>query len=102
VQRVRHQRNGVKRMRADAAMRLTQRTRTGLPPTHGHPVRPSALHLPQHIRRREQKMERSRSAGPAQRFLSSHSAVYNTFNIGRHLTTASMRRITPSTRGRRP
>jgi hypothetical protein len=51
VQRVRHQRKGVKRMRADAAMRLTQRTRTGLPPTHGHPVRPSALHLPQHIRR---------------------------------------------------
>ena len=34
-------------------------------------------------------MQGFRSAGSAQRFPSSHSAVYNTFNICRHLTTAS-------------
>ena len=34
-----------------------------------------------------------RSAGSAQRFLSWHSAVYNTFNTCRHLTSASTYRI---------
>jgi putative transposase len=34
-----------------------------------------------------------RSACSAQRFLSSHSASYNTFNVCRHLTTASTHRI---------
>jgi putative transposase len=49
------------------------------------------------IRRRERKMQGFRSAGSAQRFLSSHSAVYNTFKICRHLTTASTHRILSST-----
>ena len=48
--------------------------------------RAESSHVP--IRRRERKMQGFRSAGSAQRFLSSHSAVYDTFNICRHLTTA--------------
>lgn len=39
------------------------------------------------VRRRERKMQGFRSAGSAQRFLSSHSAVYNTFNLQRHLVS---------------
>ena len=37
------------------------------------------------VRRRERKMQRFKSAGSAQRFLSAHSAVHNTFNVQRHL-----------------
>jgi putative transposase len=44
-------------------------------------------------------MQGFRSAGSAQRFLFSHSAVYNTFNICRHLTTASTHRILRSQAG---
>ncbi len=39
----------------------------------------------QPVRRRERKQQRFKSPGSAQRFLSAHAAVHNTFNIGRHL-----------------
>jgi transposase-like protein len=43
----------------------------------------------QAMRRRERKMQRFKSAGSAQRFLSIHAAVHNTFNFQRHLISRS-------------
>jgi hypothetical protein len=37
-------------------------------------------------------MRRSKSACSAQKFLSAHAAVYNTFNVQRHLTSAQSHR----------
>ena len=47
----------------------------------------------QPTRRRERKMQRFRSAGSAQTFLSTHAAAYNTFNVQRHLTSAKSHRV---------
>jgi len=42
-------------------------------------------HLP--VRRRERKMQLFKSQGQAQRFVSTHSAIYNTFDTERHLVS---------------
>jgi len=41
----------------------------------------------QPTRRRERKMQRFKSSGSAQRFLSAHAAVHNTFNAQLHLVS---------------
>lgn len=48
-------------------------------------------HLP--VRRRERKMLRFKSQGSAQKFVSTHGAVYNTFNIQRHLISRGTLRL---------
>ena len=45
------------------------------------------------VRRRERKLQRFKSARSAQRFLSMHGAVHNTFNFQRHLISRSTLRI---------
>src|SRR5580700_3333443 len=47
----------------------------------------------QPTRRRERKMQRFKSPGSAQRFLSLHAAVHNTFNVQRHLTSRRTLRV---------
>src|SRR6201998_3378474 len=47
----------------------------------------------QPTRRRERKMQRFKSPGSAQKFVSTHAAVYNTFNVQRHLTSAQTHRV---------
>ena len=38
-------------------------------------------------------MQRFKSARSAQKFLSTHAAVYNTFNVQRHLMSAQSHRV---------
>ena len=45
------------------------------------------------VRRRERKLQRFKSARSAQRFLSMHAAIHNTFNLQHHLVSRSTLRI---------
>jgi putative transposase len=47
----------------------------------------------QMVRRREWKMQRFKSVRSAQRFLSAHAAVHNTFNVQRHLVSRRTLRV---------
>jgi putative transposase len=47
----------------------------------------------QPTRRRERKMQRFKSVRSAQKFLSTHAAVYNIFNVQRHLISAQSHRV---------
>jgi putative transposase len=47
----------------------------------------------QSVRRRGRKMQRFKSPRSAQRFLSAHSAVHNTFNLQRHLISRPTLRL---------
>ena len=63
------------------------RTAIGMTARHEQGLRANnrAENSHQPVRRRERKMQRFKSAGSAQRFLSTHSAVHNTFNVQPHL-----------------
>jgi hypothetical protein len=43
--------------------------------------------------RRERKMQRFKSSGSAQRFLSAQAAVHNTFSVQRHLVSRNTLRV---------
>jgi transposase-like protein len=64
-------------------LRLTARHEQGLQANN------RAENSHQATRRRERKMQRFKSARSAQRFVSLHAAVYNTFNVQRHLICRS-------------
>jgi transposase-like protein len=72
---------------AKAALGLSARHEQGLRKNN----RAENSHHP--VRRRERKMPLFKSPGSAQRFLSTHAAVHNTFNVQRHLTSRATLRV---------
>ena len=72
---------------AKSEMRLSARHEQGLRMNN----RAENSHQP--TRRRERKMQRFKSPGSAQRFLSIHAAVHNTFNVQRHLISRRTLRV---------
>jgi transposase-like protein len=72
---------------AKAALRLSARHEQGLRKNN----RAENSHQP--VRGREREMQRFKSPGSAQRFLSTHAAVHNTFNVQRHLTSRATLRV---------
>ena len=72
---------------AFAELGLTARHEQGLRRNN----RAEVSHRP--VRRRERKMQRFKPPGSAQRFVSMHSAVHNTFNLQRHLISRRTLRI---------
>jgi putative transposase len=64
---------------------------------HGRWKNNRAENSHQPTRRRERKMQRFKSARSAQKFLSTHAAVYNTFNVQRHLISAPSHRVLRAT-----
>jgi putative transposase len=71
------------------------RRQLGLRARHGQGLRKNnrAENSHQVVRRRERKLQRFKSAGSAQRFLSAQSAVHNTFALQRHLTSRRTLRL---------
>lgn len=72
---------------AKSEMRLTAHHEQGLRRNN----RAENSHQP--TGRRERKTQRFKSPGSAQRFLSVHAAVHNTFNVQRHLLSRSTPRV---------
>ena len=62
----------------------------GLKVTKTKPTIYARFHQP--TRRQERKMQRFKSSRSAQKFLSTHAPVFNTFNVQRHLTSAQTHR----------
>jgi transposase-like protein len=67
------------------------KTQLGLSARHEQGLRKNnraeTSHLP--VRRCERKMQRFKSPGSAQRFLSIHAIVHNSFNVQRHLVSSN-------------
>jgi len=77
------------------------RAALGLTAHHARGLRKNNRAENSHQRRRERKMQRFKSPGSAQRFLSTHAAVHHTFNVQRHLTSRATLRASETKRSTR-